>query len=292
MNISKKFLFQQKTMLFFVGRTFLQAIFPFLKLDYKGELGLETTTVKPPSKKLLNAYSRWSGVKEERYEGLPSHMFSQYALSFGLELLRKLNYPLEKIINQGVDVRTFDDISGKLPIHLQTEIVNVVEDDGKVSVHQRMEIYENEGKVCIEINLYTAFILRRGKKKSKLKKDIVETEYTLIKEWSASESAGLEFGILTGDLNPLHWVKFIAKATPFRGIILHGLGMYAKVYEILQNNFDNRLKEMNVKFIKPLKLPSEGLKVEVSNEKDENGFYQLLLKNSREENLMVGTFLI
>ncbi|KXX67392.1 MaoC/PaaZ C-terminal domain-containing protein [Flammeovirga sp. SJP92] len=289
MKVSKKYLLQQGPMLYVVGRTFVQTILPFLKKTSGSASGLQTKTVSPPSKELQEVYKEWTGASKGRYNGLPPHLLSQYGLSFGLNVLNQLKYPLAKIINQGVEIKTYKTISGNHKIDLKTEILSVDEENGRAKVQQKMLIYE-QGALCIKVHLFVSFIIGRKNKSNTKKSEQENFTYRSIGKWRVHKNAGFEFGVLTGDLNPLHWVDFIAKATPFKGTILHGFGMYAKVYEMLQNSLDTNLKMMGVKFIKPVKLPSEGLEVMVSNEKDNDGNDKLLLLDSEGNKLMVGTF--
>ncbi|WP_044210921.1 MaoC family dehydratase [Flammeovirga sp. OC4] len=289
MKVSKKYLLQQGPMLYVVGRTFVQTMFPFLKKTSGNFTGLQTKRVSPPSKSLQEVYKKWAGAEEERYNGLPPHMLSQFGLSFGLNVLNQLKYPLAKIINQGVEIRSHHILSGVHDIDLKTEIVSVEEENGRAKVRQKMMIFEKD-VLCIEVTLFVSFIIGKKQKTGARKSEEENLTYRSIGKWSVQKNAGFEFGILTGDLNPLHWVDFIAKATPFKSTILHGFGMYAKVYEMIQNSLDVNLKVMGVKFIRPVKLPSTDLEVRVSNEKNKNGDFLLELLDQEGNKLMVGSY--
>jgi acyl dehydratase len=76
-----------------------------------------------------------------------------------------------------------------------------------------------------------------------------------------SSSAGLGFALLTGDLNPVHWLRPYARALGFDGTILHGFATLARVVEALQaalfDGRSDRLKVIDVRFTRPLCLPAE-----------------------------------
>ncbi|MBD0403834.1 MaoC/PaaZ C-terminal domain-containing protein [Flammeovirga sp. EKP202] len=289
MKVSKKYLLQQGPMLYVVGRTFVQTLLPFLKKSSGDFSGLHTKTVSPPSTDLQEIYKRWTGAEEKRYNGLPPHMLSQFGLSFGLNVLNQLKYPLAKIINQGVEIKSHQTLSGHHNIDLETEIISVEEENGRAKVRQKMMIFE-KGILCIEVLLFVSFIIGKKQKTNAKKTQEEELTYKSIGKWSVQKNAGFEFGVLTGDLNPLHWVDFIAKATPFKSTILHGFGMYAKVYEMIQNSLDVNLKVMGVKFIKPVKLPSSDLEVKVSEERNKDGDFELELLDAEGNKLMVGSY--
>jgi acyl dehydratase len=76
-----------------------------------------------------------------------------------------------------------------------------------------------------------------------------------------SANAGLAFALLTGDLNPVHWLRPYACAAGFDGTILHGFATLARVVEALQLTLfggrTDRLKVIDVRFTRPLCLPAE-----------------------------------
>ena len=53
-----------------------------------------------------------------------------------------------------------------------------------------------------------------------------------LERWVESR-AGLEFAFLTGDFNPVHWVRRYARAAGFASPILHGFAMMARTMESL-----------------------------------------------------------
>ena len=78
--------------------------------------------------------------------------------------------------------------------------------------------------------------------------------------WRLSADAGLAFALLTGDFNPVHWVRPYAKASGFRSMILHGFSTMARAIEGLNRSLfsgDVRvLSTFDCKFTRPLVLPA------------------------------------
>jgi hypothetical protein len=72
--------------------------------------------------------------------------------------------------------------------------------------------------------------------------------------------AGFEFALLTGDFNPIHWVRPYARSVGFRSTILHGFGTLARAVEALNRGpfqgDPTRLRSIDVRFTKPLVLPA------------------------------------
>ena len=81
--------------------------------------------------------------------------------------------------------------------------------------------------------------------------------YKSIGAFRAERIDGLRFGILTGDMNPLHWVPPYAKMAGFKNEILHGFGTFARTWELLaQQVGKGRVGLVDVRFIRPLVLPA------------------------------------
>jgi acyl dehydratase len=80
-----------------------------------------------------------------------------------------------------------------------------------------------------------------------------------IDTWRLGPKAGLDFALVTGDFNPIHWVGFAARMAGFKNVILHGFAELARSVEGLQRNVlmgdTRRICEIDVRFVKPLVLP-------------------------------------
>jgi acyl dehydratase len=66
--------------------------------------------------------------------------------------------------------------------------------------------------------------------------------------------------MLTGDFNPVHWIRPYARAFGFRSTILHGFSTMARAWEgfvhgVLAGD-GSRIRVFDVKFTRPLVLPA------------------------------------
>ena len=81
-----------------------------------------------------------------------------------------------------------------------------------------------------------------------------------ISTWSLRGDAGMDFALLTGDFNPVHWIPIYARAAGFKHCILHGFSTLARAIEDLNrvvcSGNPTRLKSVDVKFTRPLVLPA------------------------------------
>jgi acyl dehydratase len=97
--------------------------------------------------------------------------------------------------------------------------------------------------------------------KPKKEKARVPDRVRRVDAFSLSESAGLEFALLTGDFNPVHWIKPYARAFGFKNKILHGFATMSRTIESLRTHVWSgdraQLQRMEVRFTRPLVLPAE-----------------------------------
>ena len=79
-----------------------------------------------------------------------------------------------------------------------------------------------------------------------------------IDDWTLGRDAGLTFALLTGDINPLHWLPPYARALGFRSSILHGFAAMARTYAALERRLGpRRLRLLDVRFRRPIVLPAQ-----------------------------------
>ena len=290
MTVPASLLLQQGDMLKTLGRILVKSAVPGqTPSENPDHFPPVSESLSAPSDKLVRHYLEWAGAPAERYTGeLPPHLFTQWALPLASQHLELLKYKLSGIINQGCDVR----INGPLPagaeLKLTAEMVDITETNGRARVHQRLLTGTEAQPDAVEVDFFTAFIIGKGNKKKKAQPE--KPEFETVATWDATPHDGLKFGILTGDLNPIHWITPLAKLSPFKGKVLHGFGMFVRSYEALQNGTGETVREIGVRFIRPVPLPSKGLQVCRSVEKDENGRHQLELRNSKGDTLMIGHY--
>lgn len=246
--------------------------------------------IDAPSDELVDAYIKWSGAPADRYQGvLPPHMFSQWALPVASVQLQQTRYKLSGIVNQGCDVTINSLLPAGQPVNVECELVDITEANNRVRIHQRLVAKAADGSDAIQIDFFTAFVLGRGKKKAKAAPE-KPPEFETVGTWETHSNDGLEFGILTGDLNPIHWISAAGKLSPFKAKVLHGFGMFVRSYEALINGTGEDISEIGVRFIKPVPLPSHGLRVCRTTSAEADGKRALELRDQSGKTLMVGSY--
>lgn len=249
-----------------------------------------TQHLAPPSTALLQAYVDWSRGDPASYrEVIPAHFVS---CQLGLGLIAKLTaqspYPMLSVLNQGVHLR----INALLPqgedIQLRGCLLDASDDGSRARVHVRVEAGTASRPDAMVIDSYAAVVLRQRAPAASAPRQ--EPDYRTIGGWQAGADEGVKFFLLTGDFNPIHTVPMMARRTRFRGCIMHGYGAFAQVFEAIRNDGRN-IADIDVRFIRPLPLPSPELMIQVADTADADGRHALRLTDAAGNLYQVGSFL-
>jgi len=218
-----------------------------------------TAVIPAPEDALIDHYIRWSGSDPAKYRGtVPPHLVSQWGLPFATQLLLQTTFPIARVINQGVTFRIHGDLPRHEPLQVQTHLHSVQEHKGIARVTVRIVTGTVSTPDLVETDLHMAFILPGFEKSPKAQKAVDPIHWQPVGTWSASSHDGFQFALLTGDFNPIHWIGIAGKLSNFGQKVLHGFGMLARTYERLPTP----IQELDIRFVKPVKLPSPTLTVE------------------------------
>ena len=238
---------------------------------------------------LLDQYVAWTGAPANRYSGdIPAHFCSHWAMPMLAKLGSLAPYNLLSILNQGLRMQIHKPLNRNESIALRGSLVDVTDDGDKVRIHTRVQASNPKGELAMVIDSYSTVPRAKPASKSKTAKR-EEVEFTTAGHWDAEEDDGLAFAMLTGDFNPIHTMKAVGKRTRFKSCILHGFGQLARTWEVL-NNAGHSLADLDVRWIKPLPLPSPHMQVQTSTTKDSEGYTQLRLASADGTLHMVGRF--
>jgi len=219
-----------------------------------------TATVPPRPNALIDAYLRWCGAPPDRHrETVPPHLFPQWGFPLLGQTLAQLPFKLTGVLNQGCRVQVHGEIPRGRTLSLQGRLESIEEDERKVRIHQRLWTGLSENDVRLTSDVFSVVVKPRrdggGKKRKSASRE--EPQLTELGRWHADLHDGRRFGVLTGDLNPIHISKLYAKAAGFPRQILHGFGSYARSYETLRNAWpDVEINDFEVRFTRPLVLPA------------------------------------
>lgn len=242
-----------------------------------------------PSADLLQHYLAWSRAEPQRYlTSIPPHLAGA---KIGMGLIARLTsqspYPMLSVLNQGVVIKVHQPLPQGEPIEMSGELVDASDDGYRARVHVRIEMGTASAPKAISIDSLAAVVLKKRPPSNEPKP--VPPNYETIDTWQADADEGVKFFYLTGDFNPIHTLPMLAKRSRFKGCIMHGYGAFAQVYEAVENA-GYRISEIEVRFIKPLPLPSPVVFIQVCHEPDADGRYAVRLTDADNNLYQVGSF--
>jgi hypothetical protein len=218
-------------------------------------------TIPPRPRALIADYVDHVGGDPAAYQdAVPAHLFPQWGFPYAARTIADLPYPLLRVFNAGcrLEMNAFLPQGQSLNVSARLESLKV--DERRVLLSQRIITGTNAEPEAVVAHLYAFVPLGGGKSKGGGKVTVPE-DAQQIARWTLSENAGLEFALLTGDFNPVHWVRPYARALGFKNKILHGFATMARTIETLQrvlySGRINALQMIDVKFTKPLVLPAK-----------------------------------
>lgn len=225
-----------------------------------------TRVVGPRDPAMVRDYIRWCGGDPGAYRGrLPAHLFPQWGFPLLGDAISGVTYPLAKVLNGGCRIEVHGDLPADQPLHLTGQLASVDDNGRRAVLHQRLVTATSDGVPLVSAQVYGIIPLGGGgdngdRPKAKKEKPKVPTGAREIGWWRLGPRSGLTFACLTGDFNPVHWVVPYAKASGFRGTILHGFATLGRSIEtmnrVLWAGDTRRLATIDVRFTRPLRLPA------------------------------------
>ena len=249
--------------------------------------------IPAPPEQLVNAYLNWCGASGH-YHGvlspslsptLPPHMVSQWGLPLVAELLFKTPFPLTKVLNQGITLDVHGELPRNQPLLCQAYVKSIIDDDYRTRISVVIQTGTVPQPNLVEATLHMVFI---NKKVPKTKREVsaaTEPDWQEHGTWRASDHDGLLFSLITGDFNPIHWLTLAGKLSALNKKILHGFGTFARTYELLN---PKQIARIDVRFLRPVPLPSGELVVEQSTQQVDNTV-QIRLRDAEHQLHLVGT---
>jgi len=227
--------------------------------------GPEYSSIVPPrSSNLIHDYICHVGGDPGNYRGiLPPHFFPQWGMPLLAQTIHALPYDVSQILNGGAKYIVNKQLPATEPLKLRARLINLDDNGHRVVLHQQL-ITETDSTPNALISEVKAILpLKSGKKLSGPKKEkprIHENAHE-IGQLNLKATDGLNFAKLTGDFNPVHWIKIYARLSGFQSTILHGFSSMARVAEILiKNRLSgnlNSFQSLDVRFVRPLLLPND-----------------------------------
>jgi len=217
--------------------------------------------VPPRAESLLEAYATWSGGANNGYQTtVPPHLFPQWGFPPLANALGRLPWPMTKVLNQGCRLEVRQPLPKGQALQVSAWLSEVREEAHKVRLTTRIVTGTAEHPECLVADVFAVVPLAKPKKSGEKKAPPVVPEgHRKLSDHTLGPKAGLEFALLTGDFNPIHWIRPYAKVAGFRSVILHGFGSMALAWESIVthelNGESGRLKWMDLRFVRPQFIP-------------------------------------
>ena len=231
----------------------------------------EVRTPTPPIRKTLDpvpadlarAYADWTGAPAQRYAGVvPPHMFCYWGMGLIAKLTGQAPYNLLSVLNQGCRVQTRELLPLGEKIEVSGYLASIENDGRRVRIACHLDAHTQSAPQGQSIDVMAAVPLKGAGKKKKPAAERKQPEFETVGSWSADADAGIDFALLTGDFNPIHTLKPLARHTPYKGCILHGFGFLTRSYEAIQNA-GHAIGDFDVRYVKPLPLPAPDMQVQI-----------------------------
>lgn len=222
--------------------------------------------VDAPSEALVRDFIKTSGGDAGWYRSvIPVGMFAQWTFGAVSRALATLPWPMTRVLNAGVTVVS----AGRVPLGealmVRARVAKLDVDDRRAKISTEVETGPESDPSAIRALLHTYLPLgkpspRKDASAVKAQPERVADGARELAFWSLARTAGRDFALLTGDLNPIHWVAPAAKIAGFRSVILHGFASMARSIEGLNRAVfvgdPSKLSALDVRFLRPLVLPA------------------------------------
>lgn len=220
-----------------------------------------TRTIAPPPEELVEHYIDWAGAAGRYDAELPPHMVSQWSLPLVGELLLRLPYRLAGVINQGASLRVRGPLPRGVPLIVDAAIERIEQLPGRTKVTVAITTGIARRADLVQARLHMSFLSPGPRAPRAAQARPPEPRWRTAGLWHADADDGMRFALLTGDFNPIHWCGPLARRSVFGGKVLHGFASLVRSYEALEPNSFN---EIDVRFVRPVPLPSSALSVQVA----------------------------
>ena len=236
-----------------------------------------TETVAPRHPALVRDYLRAVGGQPSAYRGvLPPHLHPQWGFPLLSRAMAPLPYDVSKVVNAGCRLEIRHPLPANEPLELEAQLTAVDDDGRRALVTQRLVTGTASQPRALVADVTALFPLKRARgaqKRPKKEPVRIPRGARELDSWRLGANAGLDFALLTGDFNPIHWIAPYARMAGFKNTILHGFATMARAVETMNRQLlsgdPTRLETLDVRFVRPVVLPGRvGVFVD-----DEGGVY-------------------
>jgi len=256
-----------------------------------GPVYTDVLSARSPS--LLSDYIEWTGGETAAYNGtIPPHFFAQWSFPLLFKALGSTPWPLSRILNQGCRLRSLKPLPADEPLVITAHLSDIDVTPSKARITTRLITGTQSTPEAIVADVYAVVPLKKREGKVRRARPLVSDDGQRLSEHALTTRSGLDFALLTGDFNPIHWIGPYARRAGFQSTILHGFASLSLAWEsIVATHCDgdpDGVKVMDVRFVRPLHLPTE---VGVFSSPRDDGTHRIDVGTAvGGESYMTGTF--
>ncbi|MBT4793510.1 MAG: hypothetical protein HON90_18200 [Halobacteriovoraceae bacterium] len=254
MNASIRLLRHQRPMLAAVASIILKAIKPSKKkiIECNPEVHVKNIEISKP---IMKNYHKWLGVEKRYQDRIAPHLFPLWSYPHLLKLGKALHLPLHKVLNQGCKLVIENQLPANKPLSTHIHIYQVQNLEKKIRINQRITTGTNDFPNSITAEIYAVILKDPSQllKKEKESKIIDTSRFEFINDVQIGKAEAQSYAYLSGDINPIHLSRRIAKRMGLKHSIMHGFGLFAILFEKLQK-YGFTIKEIDIRFLSPVYL--------------------------------------
>ena len=211
---------------------------------------LSSTSQIVPQKHIVDAYHTYLGKEYKYKQEIAPHLFPQWSFPSLFNLLKKLNLPLHKILNQGCELEIFDRIP-RDSFRAEFKVYAPKKEETKIKIEQEIQCISSQNTKLLSAKVFATIPLKSSKKKKHYSTENRKYHYIIPHAFSSSNAKS--FALVTGDFNPIHLSQLMAKAFGFKSSIMHGFGILSYIFETIED-LDFQISKIRVLFLRPLYL--------------------------------------
>jgi acyl dehydratase len=223
-------------------------------------------TLPPPGPALVRDYVLENGGDPGAWaDELPPHLFAQFGIPLAMQVIASLPFPVHRTLNAGCAWVKRAPLPRGAPLEVSVRLASL--DAGEARVKASLQILAGTAAApgALEAEMRVFVPLSRGRQGAAgaggaREVATVPGDAPLVRRQSVGAGAGAAFAALTGDFNPIHWLRPAARLAGFPGCILQGFAMHARAVEAVGASLPGgvrALRGVDVRFARPLVLPAE-----------------------------------
>ena len=246
-------------------------------------------TMTPPES-IVNKYHQWLNCTAKYQNTVAPHLYPQWAIPELFKLGESLSLPFHKILNQGCKIKVNGDLPKNQNLMGKVQLLDIKEHDDKIRINQKIWTGPKENPIALEAEIY-AVILKSNKKSFKKKRKNSPIDISALKYISSvfvSRDDARNYGLISGDINPIHMSKAMAKLFGLNNSLMHGFGLKGIIFEELERH-GLQISELELKFLRPVYLDKN---IHIYVQKNQENYGLKVLDEDKKSIHLLGSFIV